>query len=658
MERQVQDFDQKEKAFMEVAENLPEFFWIASPDGKILWLSKSFSDFLGMCSTDINSGGWKKITSKSKQFELLENYKNCLKTRKSWRETFYLKGRDKKWHCFMVNATPFSNGSDRVRCWIGTNIDITHLKETEEQLKKSDTRYKCAVRATQDVIYDWDLKTNIIVWNDALRTKLLHKKYPPRTRIKWWQDNIHPFERDSVSENLLSAIENKQSEWTMSYRFKKGDGNYANILERGRILFDESGAPLRMIGAMTDVTAEYHAVSRLRNAKLIAEKANEAKSKFLASMSHEMRTPLSAIMGFVELMLREETDDETRKEFLCVIKRNGEHLLRIMEDVLDLSKIQAGKMSIKKERVDTSNLLKEVCDLFKRSAGKKNINFRTEISANVPSFVYSDNGRLKQIILNMVGNAIKFTEKGHVRLRLNYSAPQLIIQVDDSGIGIAKEKQEYIFEPFTQADSNIHNKYGGTGLGLSLTKQICEALGGKFRLVKSSPGSGSCFEATVFSPLCKNTEKPDEVKVEEKVNFHGLKILVVDDIKDNLILVDEYLRPTKAMVHLASSGEEALWLVSENVYDVILLDIRMPKMSGFEVNLKLKSLGITSPVIALTANAMKFENDKMKKAGFDRCITKPIDPSVLYDSIKALDIKSKRTRNEKDRGASFDAPLH
>tara|TARA_B100000212_G_C27338943_1_gene518222 strand:- start:180 stop:1421 length:1242 start_codon:yes stop_codon:yes gene_type:complete len=413
-----------------------------------------------------------------------------------------------------------------------------------------------------------------------------------------------------------------------------------------------------MIGAMTDVTAEYHAVSRLRNAKLIAEKANEAKSKFLASMSHEMRTPLSAIMGFVELMLREETDDETRKEFLCVIKRNGEHLLRIMEDVLDLSKIQAGKMSIKKERVDTSNLLKEVCDLFKRSAGKKNINFRTEISANVPSFVYSDNGRLKQIILNMVGNAIKFTEKGHVRLRLNYSAPQLIIQVDDSGIGIAKEKQEYIFEPFTQADSNIHNKYGGTGLGLSLTKQICEALSGKFRLVKSSPGSGSCFEATVFAPLCKNTEKADEAKVEEKVNFHGLKILVVDDIKDNLILVDEYLRPTKAMVHLASSGEEALWLMSENVYDVILLDIRMPKMSGFEVNLKLKSLGITSPVIALTANAMKFENDKMKKAGFDRCITKPIDPSVLYDSIKALDIKSKRTRNEKDRGASFDAPLH
>lgn len=647
-------FESEKMSFIEVAENLPQMFWLADPEGKMRWFSKNLSNFLGMSPEEINDGGWRKVTEDDDQYNLLEDYRNCISSNKAWEQTFYLKGQHGQRSCFMVDATPIYNGGDEVLMWVGTNVDITHLKEVEEELKNSDTRYRSALQGTQDIIYDWNLRTNVIEWNEALQSKLLHKNYPEKTRIKWWRDRVHPYERRRVTKNLLNAIKNKHEEWTMSYRFKKGDGNYAHILERGRILLDEDGIPCRMIGAMTDVTAEHNAVSRLHNAKIIAEKANETKSRFLASMSHEMRTPLSAIMGFVELMLRGDVDAETQKEFLCVIHRNGNHLLRIMEDVLDLTKVQSGMMSIKKERVDTSNLIKEACDLFKGAAKEKGITFRPKVDQVVPSFIYSDHGRLKQVIVNMVGNALKFTEHGEVTLKLGYIDNYLTIQVDDTGIGIPKNKQEYVFEPFTQAEASTHQKYGGTGLGLSLTRQICEALGGEFNLVSSRVGKGSCFEAKVFAPVCKDVKAPEKQEKKDNVKFEDTKILVVDDMKDNLILVEEYLKATGAVTHLASSGREALWLVRENTYDVILLDIKMPKMSGYQVIDAMKSSGVVTPIIALTANAMKKEREKALAAGFCSFITKPIDPSELYRVIEECKENKKLTNGK----ASLDAPLH
>ena len=380
-----------------------------------------------------------------------------------------------------------------------------------------------------------------------------------------------------------------------------------------------------------------------------AELANVAKSRFLANMSHEIRTPLSAVLGFADILSAPDLPESERAECLASISRNGKLLLRIIDDILDLSRIEAERLSLELSDFDFEELLSDLEATLTNKASDKGISLRVLKSDSFRGRYLSDPLRIKQILLNMVGNAIKFTHQGKVTVHadmneLPVETGSLVRQCDlkfvieDTGIGLDTAKAERLFQPFSQADSSTRRQYGGTGLGLAISKQLARNLGGDVVLRSSTLGQGSIFEVTIRAPLAPkrklDTRPADQVDANtNEARLVGKKVLVVDDVQDNRSLVDRYLRPRGIVVGQASGGEEALLQAKAIEWDIILMDIQMPTMDGYETTRALRTMGFQRPIVALTAHAMREELDKCIKAGCDRTLTKPIAKRDLVDCL-------------------------
>ncbi len=371
-----------------------------------------------------------------------------------------------------------------------------------------------------------------------------------------------------------------------------------------------------------------------------AEAANRAKSEFLANMSHEIRTPMNSILGFSEVMLN-TCSDSKQKYYLNIILHSGKTLLSIINDILDLSKIEAGRMDISLEPTDLRIILSEIKQLFKQSIIKKELDFIVEFDESFPQSIQIDEVRLRQILLNLIGNSIKFTHKGFVKICVNVlnnnnDEIDFKIEVIDSGIGISKEFQNQIFDSFSQQSGQDSRKYGGTGLGLSITKRLCELMNGEIELV-SSPDSGSIFTLT-FKNISHSFDIVSSEDVvlwaDNNINFQGSKVLIVDDVAYNRSLILTYLESYNLKLYVAENGEIAIDMAKEYLPDLILMDIRMPGMNGYEATTIIKQSRLTSaiPIVALTASTMKSEIEKLNQV-FDGFLRKPITQNTLLKEI-------------------------
>ncbi|MBF0195252.1 MAG: response regulator [Magnetococcales bacterium] len=381
----------------------------------------------------------------------------------------------------------------------------------------------------------------------------------------------------------------------------------------------------------------------LKAAKEAAEIANQAKSDFLATISHEIRTPLNGIMGMTELLMEKHLS--SKKQFYVeMIKTSGESLLRVINDVLDLSKIEAGEINLEEIIFDLRDTRRELRDLFGELATKKGIRFRTRISQNVPKFVVGDQHRVHQILINLLSNAMKFTERGEISLRIEavekHGKSWIAFNIEDTGIGIHQDVQETLFQPFTQADTSTTRKFGGSGLGLTICKKLTSLMHGEITL-KSELGKGSCFIVTL--PIRKSDSEPVTVapaKKLEKISFSKkTHILVVEDNIVNQRLFQIILKNMGIKTEVASNGIEALALLEKNIYDMVMMDCHMPEMDGFAATLawrekedKLQKKAKT-PIIAVTANAMRGEKERCLGVGFDAFLTKPIDKTELQKML-------------------------
>lgn len=394
----------------------------------------------------------------------------------------------------------------------------------------------------------------------------------------------------------------------------------------------------------SDITSRKRAEQEILNAKKLAEESSRAKELFLANMSHEIRTPMNAIMGIVQLM-EDMKFDETQKHYLHSLKFAGENLLYIINDVLDISKIESGKMHIEKIEFDLIALIDDLISSMNYRAKEKNIVLSTDLQTTLLVNLVGDPVRLNQILTNLIGNAIKFTEGGRVKLSVrerkrDNGSSILCFEVEDNGIGIPKEKQELIFRAFEQAEMDTSRKYGGTGLGLYIVKRLVELQGGTVSLV-SEPGNGSTFSFELaFDVAEKKSRSADQILEPGPLhNVTGEEVLLVEDNALNQMVAEKFLEGMGLSIDIAENGAVAVKMLKEKKYDLVLMDIQMPEMDGYEATRHIRS-GTNGnkniPILAMTAHALHDEEAKCRKAGMNDYISKPLKRSVLHSKIIEL----------------------
>jgi len=377
-------------------------------------------------------------------------------------------------------------------------------------------------------------------------------------------------------------------------------------------------------------------IRELELAKSQAEKANRAKTDFLSSMSHEIRTPLNAIVGFSECIIEDETLDQAKSDAKDIIMAS-QNLLEIVNGVLDISKIEANKMEVVEVNYNPKDIFNDLIKLVSTRIGDKDIKLRTDFALDLPENLHGDSGKVKEIITNILTNAVKYTEKGYIDFKVNCinekNTCKLVISVSDTGRGIKPEKIESLFTKFNRLDEDKNTSIEGTGLGLAITKSLVEMMGGKI-VVQSTYGTGSTFTVYLNQKINKET-KQEEKQEEKEMDLNGKKVLLVDDNYMNLKIGSRMLEKYNIQVEEASSGEECLAKIEENDFDIILMDDMMPKMSGTETMKKIKSAGIyINPIVVLTANATSGMRENYITAGFDDYLAKPINKVELEKILK------------------------
>jgi len=435
---------------------------------------------------------------------------------------------------------------------------------------------------------------------------------------------------------------------------------YARRKDGSEVPVEISLSPLKTEGAslvtaaIRDISDRRKAEEELRKAREVAESANRSKSEFLANMSHEIRTPLAGILGYAEMVVLYCNSDEERKAYMEKIRRCSDTLTELINDILDLSKVESGVLKVESIPIGVVSEIETVVNLLQNKASEKNLALEVSYERPLPEKIHSDPTRLRQILLNLLGNAIKFTEKGKVVLRIYLDKSQektVCFEVKDSGCGLTPEEQARLFQPFVQADSSTTRKYGGTGLGLALSRRLARALGGDLILAESTPEKGSTFLFKVPLIVAKTqdevTAKPE---VETPRNFEGpnlrldgTRVLVVEDNPDNRELIGRFLGAPGAIVTMAVNGRQALEKAMNEQYEAIIMDIQMPELDGYEVTKRLRSHGIKTPIIALTAHAMNDEREKCLACGCDEFLTKPLNTERLVSTVHRF-AKSKTTR--------------
>ena len=422
------------------------------------------------------------------------------------------------------------------------------------------------------------------------------------------------------------------------------------------ILSGSTAILLTIIIATIVVRRTAHAENSLDEARVAAQTATEMKSQFLANMSHEIRTPLTAVIGYADSILYDSVSEQERTHSMTRILNNGKHLLHIINDILDISKIEAGQLSIEKLSVSHAQLANDIDTLIGRSIRDKGLDFKINFDFPIPERLETDPTRLKQILLNLIGNAKKFTEQGSIELHARYKSEtkQMCYEVIDTGVGMSGSEQSSLFKPFTQADTSTTRKFGGTGLGLYISRQLAHMLGGDL-ICQSEKGKGSRFIATVAAG--------NDVTLVESIDLelitHNLRdrdsvpalsgnVLLAEDNPDNQRLISMYVKNTGASVVVVNNGKEAVEKAIASNFDLIMMDMQMPLMGGAEAVKWLRQVGNQTPIAMLTANAMKEEKDRCVKLGANEFLTKPIDKQVFYVVLEKYLAKATRQSDQSD----------
>jgi len=535
---------------------------------------------------------------------------------------------------------------------------------TERLLEKGERQLADAQRLAHLGTWHVDLENNIAVWSDeACRILGCHSGTIGLT-FQQFLGYLDANDRASIRAHMESS---NSTLIAQDCRVCCPNAKVQFVHIRGEIIRDVNGNAVEASGMIQDITERRLIDAQLQKAKEGADASNLAKSEFLANMSHEIRTPMTAIVGFADMVLHKDQGKVARMEWADIIQRNAKHLLELINEILDLSKIEALQMTVERIAFDLPALLSEIVSLMRPRAIEKGLAFGITFQGPVPHLIQTDPMRLRQILVNLTGNALKFTEAGKIDIRIeneHAGGPNIVLRVDviDSGMGMTPEQLGRLFRPFTQADGSITRKFGGTGLGLTISRRLAKLLNGDIS-VTSSLGVGSVFTMKVDGGPSAGVEMLQDLTEatlptvlnrapQADVRLKG-RILLVEDGRDNQRLLQMQLSDAGAEVVIAENGKIGVDLATAQPFDLILMDMQMPVMDGYAATIELRRRGITIPIIALTAYAMADDRAKCMASGCSAYLTKPINEEILLNTVNQQ--FGHENSSMPDKGAKADA---
>jgi len=569
---------------------------------------------------------------------------------------------------------------------IGVNWDITERRQAEDELRRHREELEELVAERTAALEERQRRIRALVENapgvtyrcllDSDWTMLFISEaitelvgYPSSdfigNAVRTFASVIEAEDRDRVEREVTEAV-GKNEPYVLEYRVRHADGSTRWVLERGRQERGETNEGV-LDGFIFDITDRKRMEQELFEAKEQAEQANRAKSTFLANMSHEIRTPMNAILGFSQLMERDRSLPARHRQNVHAILRSGEHLLALINDTLDMSKIEAGRMTNRPSDIDLHSLLGDLETMFRVRTDEEGLSLALDIGAEVPRFVRCDEGKLRQILINLLGNAVKFTDVGGISVRASRSRTDgktiVVIDVADSGPGVDADDAERIFEPFEQTGTTMRS---GTGLGLPISRQFARLMGGDLT-ISSEAGEGSVFRLELPIEECEAPAKERRTRrvAGLEVGQPRYRILVVDDKEENRTLLRRLLSPLGFEISEANNGAEAMEVLERTRPDCIMLDLKMPVMDGHEATRRIKESagGSETPIIAVTASALEEERHEALASGADDFVRKPFKEADLLEAIRRVlgveyvyeDEEQRRIEPTVSVGAAHDA---
>ena len=611
--------------------------------GKITLINDKFCEISGYKREELMGADHRLLNSGYHPPAFFKNMYHCIANGNTWHGEIC--NRAKNGHLYWVESTivPFMSENKKPISYIAIRTDITEKKSAELILRENEKRLELIMSSTGVGVWDWHLLLGEIEINErwARLTGYKLEELMPFS-MEAWVKMIHPEDLTHSTQIMEKHFDGLVEQYECELRVKHKQGHWVWVLDTGQLVErDENGLPKRMIGTLLDISERKKNEQKLQLAKEIAENANKTKSEFLANMSHEIRTPMNGVLGMTELLLDTHLDEQQSNQ-AQTIKRSAESLLTIINDILDFSKIEAGKLDLEILDFDLGLLIEDVAETFAMRAQEKQLEFICSLNPAIPHWYKGDPGRIRQILTNLIGNAIKFTSQGEVAVRYELIQTESEVQVlrftiKDTGIGLSQQQQSKLFQKFNQADNSTTRKFGGTGLGLAISKQLVELMGGEIG-IESELGKGCIFWFTL------NIEVIDAIKpIYTEHDLHKQRILVVDDNQTNREILDGFLTAWKAPHTLVSNGPEALQALYDGVendlpYSIALLDMQMPGMDGIHLGHAITNdPKLSSTRLALlTSQGQRGDAQKTYEQGFSAYLGKPFRQSDLYNALLQL----------------------
>jgi hypothetical protein len=655
----IQDITERKRAeeqlrkLSRAVEQSPASVMITNIQGNIEYVNPKFTQLTGYSSQEVMGRNPRILKSGMQPPEVYEELWKTILSGHEWRGEFANKKKNGEIYWESASIVPIRNSRGAITHFLAVKEDVTEGKRAEQALQSSEEKFRQLAENIHEVFWMRPAAGGPVLYispaYEQIWGRTCESLYQNPTS---WLEAIHPDDLEQVQRLYGRQLQGEPLDSV--FRIRTPDGKEKWISDRAFPVLDPSGQLIRIAGVAEDITERKLAEQEMRKAKEAAEAASRVKSQFLASMSHEIRTPINGMIGMTEILLDTDLPAEQR-HYAQVAHTCGRALLSLVNNILDFSKIEARRLTLDVDDFDLRRMLEETVGMLAAPAREKGLELTCLVALGTPSRVRGDAARLRQILLNLVGNAVKFSQQGEVSIRVRLDREDektvtLRLDVQDSGIGISKDRAAFLFAPFVQADGSMTRKFGGTGLGLAISKQLVELMGGQIGL-KSEEGKGSTFWFTVVlqkpeaQPASKAAPSSEFVGAqgsrEQLANAParpGARILVAEDIESNQEVALAILNKLGYHTDLVENGAEAIAALRSAPYDLVLMDCEMPEMDGYEATRRIRRTESLEgrghiPILALTAHAISEDKAKCQDAGMDDYLAKPIEPRQLAEAL-------------------------